>query len=555
MLLSLRATEFSTRKQADIKSDRIAEYEHRIKNLESLLQDRSAAQPHVQEQPLQPADESIPLSTWVDNLRTDLDSVTVGGPLDIRPTDYTGPITPFDNVLQPGATESSNISYNDSPDGIVPAPTGVDVISFEPSIDFQEEADLLQNLSFQPPEHIVETIGAPDLGDPGYESYDAKLIKCNATLPTPELGASLLAEFLVDYNTAFPLYRPYVIANHLHVCYSGKSDGTALSWASAYVVLGIAHRLRAMSTVATPQDNQLADWYLSNILPTVSGLLVAPPSLGLVQCLLGLSMLIRSSANTTPHGHFVSTALRISQSLAYEYFHIECDDTEPDAKDVEQQRRVFWLAFILDTDESMLSNVPTTQRREDITMDVPDADPHDSLGAVKAAEGDWKINLFALRIRLVLLQAEAIESVFAIKPREGSDMQATVDDLLARLHAWRNNEVCKKTPDELNLLLYRSDLLHVLFVETSYFATVFRLRAFMALRMDPRINPFATRTLDRLAGMEVDLGVGDAARVLALLEQTPHGEIGICWYATFPNFFAYSSVSGVGLLPGGVNAD
>lgn len=494
-----------------------------------MLQDRSVAQPHVQEQPFQRADDSVPLSTWTDNLRTEIASFPIASPTDVSPGGYTGPIAAYPNRSTSSITGSSE-KTNSGSEETFSVPLDVSLDGFEPSADFQEVADLLQDPSFQPQVPLVASIDDLSIQDE-YDVPDEQAVLCKASLPPPELGSSLLAEFLVDFNTVFPLYRPYAIANHLRICYEGGSDGSALAWASAYLVLGLAHRSRAMSTVATPQDNQMADWYLTHILPTLSGLLVAPPSLGLVQCLLGLSMLIRSSANTTPHQLFVSTALRIAQTLAYEYFNVDCQDTEHDAQDTEQQRRVFWLAFIQDTEEGILSNIPTTQRREDITTDLPDADPQDSLGAVKAAEGDWKINLFALRIRLVLLQAEAIEDVLAIKPRKATpqEMNATVDRVLTKLEAWRDNEVCKLSPAELTLLLYRADVIHILSVEASYFATIFRLRSFLILGLDPRVNPFSTQALGKLAAQKESLPFVEAQRVLDLLATTPHGETGICW--------------------------
>jgi hypothetical protein len=51
------------------------EYESRIKRLESLLQERNEAQPQVSDQPLQPADPSIPATEWVTNLRNELPSI------------------------------------------------------------------------------------------------------------------------------------------------------------------------------------------------------------------------------------------------------------------------------------------------------------------------------------------------------------------------------------------------------------------------------------------------------------------------------------------------
>jgi hypothetical protein len=57
---------------ADGRSNRIAEYENKIHRLESMLQEHNAAQPDMEQQPLQPADTSVPAAEWVTNLRNHL---------------------------------------------------------------------------------------------------------------------------------------------------------------------------------------------------------------------------------------------------------------------------------------------------------------------------------------------------------------------------------------------------------------------------------------------------------------------------------------------------
>lgn len=99
------------------------------------------------------------------------------------------------------------------------------VDDLQPSMVFEEDAAFVQNATFEqelPPPIPMQT-------------------GCDWYLPSPELGTSLLAEFLTDMNAACPLYQPHIIANHLRVCYAGESDGTSVSWISAYVVFGIAH--------------------------------------------------------------------------------------------------------------------------------------------------------------------------------------------------------------------------------------------------------------------------------------------------------------------------
>jgi hypothetical protein len=350
-------------------------------------------------------------------------------------------------------------------------------------------------------------------------------------LPPPELGTTLLSEFLVDFNTAYPLYRPHVIADHLRICYAGLSDGSAVSWVSAYVVFGLAYMLRGMSATATKQDNALARYYLSRTYLSLHKLLLSPPSLGLVQCLIGISLLIRATpcGRNVSDGHFLSTSVRVAQALAYHDDGVYVSDAE---RDIEQERRVFWLGFISDTNASMVSNAPTTQRREDIIAPKPPEEiPADSLGAVIAAEGHWSVNVFSLRVNLALLQAEAIEQVLSMKAHNTAplDVDAATAIVIARLQAFHNHELFNLSPSQLFQLLYRSDVTHTVSIEASYFTTVYRLHAFLAMGKNPRINPFALDGLRQMSAMTEQKSYPEARRLLALLPIAPRGDVGLYW--------------------------
>jgi hypothetical protein len=289
---------------------------------------------------------------------------------------------------------------------------------------------------------------------------------CEWYLPPPELGTSLLAEFLTDFNTAYPLYQPQVIADHLRICYGGLSDGSSVAWTSAYVVFGLAHMLRAMSTTGT-------SYYLARIYLALNALLTAPPSLGQVQCLIGVAMLIMCGhcSYNKSEGHFVSTALRVIRSLVYE------DDKAPDGlvpvtrRDAAQERRVFWIAFINDTFLSILKNRPPTHKLEDVA-DCSDFIA-DELGAVTAAEGNWRVHIFWLSTRLALLQTEAIDQVLSRKARNTDpvDIAAATTMVLARLQGLYNaHEIFQLNADQLLQLLYRSDITHTVSIQAQYFA-------------------------------------------------------------------------------------
>jgi hypothetical protein len=338
----------------------------------------------------------------------------------------------------------------------------------------------------------------------------------------------------VDFNSAYPLYQPRVIADHLRVCYAGDSDGSAVSWVSAYIIFGIAYSLRGMSAAATKQDNEFARYYLGRTYNSLNSLLLSPPSLGLVQCLIGVALLVQATpcGRSVPDGHFLSTSLRVAQSLAY---HDDGTDVADTGQDVEQERRVFWLGFN-DTNASMLSNAPTTHRRDDIVAPKPSENPADSLGAVVAAEGHWKVNIFVLRVNLALLQAEAIEQVFSVKARNTAplhvDAAATI--VIAHLRAFHDHELFNLSPAQLFELLYRSDIVHTASLEASYFATVYRVHAFLALDKNPRINPFTLDGLRRMSMIKEQKSYPEAKRLLSLLPIAPHGDVGL-YLTTFFN--------------------
>ncbi|KAH7077624.1 hypothetical protein BKA63DRAFT_508630 [Paraphoma chrysanthemicola] len=505
------------------RGNRITEYENRIQRLESLLQERNAGQPQIDGQPLPPSDSSMPASEWVANLRNELPSFSRPDIFDFEAFDPDN----YSHDPSSGTAESSthlaiSVSPNDTNLAATNIAASLDLNIIEPSAEFEGDAAFLQSTNFEPEFPLDENSLIP----PPLPATS----ECDWYLPPPELGTTLLSEYLVDFNTAYPLYRPHVIAEHLRICYAGESDGSAVSWVSAYVVFGLAHMLRGMSAAATEQDNELAKYYLARTYIVLSSLLLSPPSLGLVQCLIGVAMLIRSTpcGRDVPDGHFLSTSLRVAQSLAYQ----DEDSAETGAKrDLEQERRVFWLAFINDTNTSIVSNAPVTHRREDIDFQIPEENPADSLGAVVAAEGHWKVNIFLLRVNLALLQAEAIEQILSLKARNTApmDVEAACAVVLARLQAYHDHELFKLSSMQLFELLYRSDIVHTISLEASYFATVYRLNAFLALGKNPKTNPFSPEGLRRMSTMTEHKSYPEAYRLLSLLTIGPRGDVGLYW--------------------------
>ncbi|KAF1942754.1 hypothetical protein EJ02DRAFT_344824 [Clathrospora elynae] len=496
----------------------IFEYESRIKRLESLLQEQKAAQPHIRQRlRLQDTEPSVPVSTWVENLRHEVEMRLLPSASNFDPFDLD-PTAEANDAAFSGDLESLFINEADQahPESGLARQFSLD--NMQPSADFHEDAAFLQSADFEP--EVIEAINIPPppLPSPSVSDW---------YLPSPELGTSLLAEFLTDMNTAYPLYQPHVIAEHLRFCYAGQSDGTSVSWISAYSVFGLAHTLRAMSTAGTIHDTEMAKYYLARAYLSLNGLLSSPQSLGQVQCLLGVAMLMMTSpcSYNGSGGHFVSTALRVIRSLACK----DDGDATVTPRDLEQERRVFWIAFINDSSLSILHNKPTTHQLEDVAYCSDFV--ADELGAVTAAEGNWRVPIFYLHTRLALLQAEAIDQVLSLKARNTMplDIAAATTIILARLQAYHEHELFQLSADQLFQLLYRSDITHTVTLEARYFATVYRLHAFMAFDMDSRINPFKLASLDRISGVKQHKAYSAARRLVSLLAIAPRGNVGLYW--------------------------
>ena len=290
-----------------------------------------------------------------------------------------------------------------------------------------------------------------------------------------------------------------------------------------------------MSATGTSHDNDMARYYLARIYHSLNGLLVSPPSLGLVQCLIGVAKLIRcTSCNFhMSENHFIATALRIAQNLSY-----QDDETYVCAKgtdrDVPQEHRVWWLAFIHDTNASIMDNSPTTHRQEDVLDCVQELSLSDPLGSVTAADGSWRVNIFILRVNLAILQAEATDQILsASRNTAPMDLDAAIAVVLTRLAAFHEHEIFKRSPSELFQLLYRSDIVHTVSMEAAYFATVFRLHAFIAFDKNPRINSLSLDGMRRMAEVKQQKSYADAKRLLSLLPISPRGDVGLYWYASF----------------------
>lgn len=349
--------------------------------------------------------------------------------------------------------------------------------------------------------------------------------KCS--MPPLEGGLFLLQEFLVDFNTAVPVFDASTITTLFHDCYSGRAQGVAIDWVAIKVVLTIAHRLRAMSPLGVPQDMENADIYFQEALAEVPRLLMLRPTLLLAECLLGLAVIISTSPRPSPAERFVTLALRVVQDL-----HVNDPQriNAIDLDDLLQQQRVFWIAYFMDADMSLRAGRLPTLSPKLINVELPGNDLPNAVGTISAAEGEFKVNAFRLHVELALLQAEFMEQLLlprASKNPEGLE-DAELRSIAARLEEWRRNWLFELSAKNLRDLLHRSDLVHVIILESAYFSTAYALCAHLAPTSRTRGNPFgADGLMEAMSNQKVQLLYKDARRFADLFKLIP-GENTAC---------------------------
>jgi hypothetical protein len=360
----------------------------------------------------------------------------------------------------------------------------------------------------------------------------ANCVSGKCYIPPPDEGSSLLNEYLHDFNSRIPLFHPEAIYSYVRDCYSGVADRTPLCWVLTYIALGIAYRLRAVSLFAVADDTTNADFYLNKCLAVLPDLLLQEPTLQLVQALLGVATLLQTSDRSRKAPLFISTAMRMAQDLGYN--EAGQDRNEGRSRD-NQEFYVFWMAFYMDTAMSLRAIRPNTQKLVDISAPLPNPISSDSWASISPDNFSvgGEVNIFALHASLALIQAEALEELFSIKARQCSPtLTATAfESTISKLDIWRRtNPLADANAPTMLKSMYRSDVVHSITLEASYFETLYQLHAANALgAFTHRLDVFSPVGLRSAAGLISFEIYSNAHRLLEFAALISQGNVSVTW--------------------------
>ncbi|KAL9029085.1 MAG: hypothetical protein Q9196_002628 [Gyalolechia fulgens] len=273
-------------------------------------------------------------------------------------------------------------------------------------------------------------------------------------LPPKHEALSLCRDFFDNFNLMFPLFHEPTFMHLVHRQYSRQPYEGSGWWASFNVTLAIAHRIRVMSNLVPPEEDNKAWMYLKNSMGVLTELTMRNLDLLSVQALLGMAMFLLGTPNPQPSFFLVAAAIRLSNSIG---LHKRGSGFKLNPVEMEQRKRVFWIGYLLDKDICLRSGRPPAQDDDDMNVDLPSEDPMDNIGNIPLSDGKGKINLFRLMCTFAVIESKVYKQLYSTKASKQSDgaLLNTIGELDKELEEWKDAIPIDIRPEhEIKLILY-----------------------------------------------------------------------------------------------------
>ncbi|CAI7662581.1 unnamed protein product [Penicillium glandicola] len=259
--------------------------------------------------------------------------------------------------------------------------------------------------------------------------------RCSQPLPSKEVILDLVREYFNTFNKALPLFGPESFMGMVSRHFSWNPNESPSWWAAFNIVLAFAYMQRAESSDASSEDWQKCLGHVKNAMNVVTELFMRTCDLFAVQALLGLAIFFQGTPNPQPLFMFAAAAVRLSQSIGLH----KSNSFGLPVSQIEERRRVFWMAFILDADICQRTGRPAAQDSRDYNTVLPCENPPNGLGVVEI--GNVKINLLSVLARLALIQRKVCDELYSTeafnktKEQLMKDVRGCFDDL----EAWKRS--------------------------------------------------------------------------------------------------------------------
>ncbi|KAJ5095674.1 hypothetical protein NUU61_005030 [Penicillium alfredii] len=354
-------------------------------------------------------------------------------------------------------------------------------------------------------------------------------------LPPKEEALSLFKDFFENFNCMFPLFHEATFMHLVERQYSRDPYEGSGWWASINVVLAISHRLRVMSNLVPHEEDKKAWLYLKNAMGVLTELTMRNTDLLSVQALLGMSLFLQGTPNPQPAFFLVAAAIRLSHSIG---LHKRGSGFGLNPVEVEQRKRVFWIAYCLDKDICLRSGRPPVQDDDDMNVELPSEDPPDNVGNVPLSDGKSKFNLFRSLCEFATIESRVYKRLYSAKASKQSDGELlnTIGELDKDLEDWKDSIPSDFRPEYEIQASHTPLIIHVVVLHFAYYnclTTIHRMsvhHGYWTSRLSNyAIQGLNARPLNPRVFLSAVLCVTAARASINLIKYIPQGDFACVW--------------------------
>ncbi|GLB04157.1 hypothetical protein AtubIFM57258_009873 [Aspergillus tubingensis] len=216
-------------------------------------------------------------------------------------------------------------------------------------------------------------------------------------LPCKDTTFQLVREYFATFNQAIPLFGEASFMRSVDRQYSWNPDNSASWWISLNIALAISYRERAHASSDASDNWRKSLGHVKNALNAVVDVFLQNTDIAAVQGLLGLALYFQGTPNPQALFMFAAAAMRLAQSIG-----LHRENGAGASPEAEHRRRVYWIAFILDSDISIRVGRPPVQDIEDYDTHLPTENPSDGRG-ILTIDGT-RMNYLRLLAQLAQIQ-------------------------------------------------------------------------------------------------------------------------------------------------------
>jgi len=354
-------------------------------------------------------------------------------------------------------------------------------------------------------------------------------------LPSKPEAMSLLKDYFENFNCMFPLFHQPTFMHLVERQYSNDPYQGSGWWASLNVALAIAHRLRVMSNLVSQEEDDKAWDYMKNAMSVYSELTMRNTDLLSVQALLGMALFMQGTPNPQPSFLLIATAIRLSHSIG---LHKRGTGFNLNPIEIEQRKRVFWIAYMLDKDLCLRSGRPMAQDDDDMNVELPAADPADGIGNIPLADGKGKMNLFRVMCELSLIESKVYKKLYSTKATRQSDGEIlnVIGELDQELDDWKDSIPIDFRPEHEIKASHTPLILHIVMLHFTYYnclTTIHRMsihHGYWTSRLSNyAIQGLNARPLNPRVFSSAALCTSAARASISLLKYIPQGDFSCVW--------------------------